>query len=60
MDPQTCSAWLTEPRAIPVHSGNMWRTWFVDNCTSHIENESTNSLEKVKIYLRKLVSTARN
>ena len=59
MDAHTWKEWLTEPRVIPIQSGETWRTLFVDNCVSHVEDEiGSGHLKKLKTLLRKLVPAA--
>lgn len=58
MDSKVWYDWLSEPRAMPVQFVEKKRTLFVDNCSSHNENETIEGqLETIKLNLRKFPST---
>lgn len=59
MDGLVWQQWLSEPRAISTLSAGRERTLFVDNCSSHIQDETVDGLlENIKTVLRKFPPNA--
>lgn len=56
VDSKVFVEWLAVQREILIQSEERWRTLFVGNCSSHVENEDVKiRLQKLKTNLRKLI-----